>query len=126
MALLSAALLYRFGISISTGTYFIFCAALVVIIFIDIHQFDNITKMYTAKELIAFLDSVYNQFDFYCDQYGIQKIESVGKRYMACGGLMSADKKIDSVFLNKHHSVRVTDFALEITNYAKQVFLKNG
>ena len=45
---------------------------------------------------------------------------------MACGGLKSADKKIDSKFLNKHHSVRVIDFALEIVNYTKQVFLKNG
>lgn len=38
MALLSAALLYRFGMSVSAGSYFIFCAALVVIIFIDIHH----------------------------------------------------------------------------------------
>ena len=37
------------------------------IIFIDIHQFDQVSKMYNPKELIAFLDSVYNQFDFYCD-----------------------------------------------------------
>lgn len=45
---------------------------------------------------------------------------------MACGGLKSADKRIESIFLNKHHSVRVTDFALEILNYTKQVFLKSG
>ena len=38
---------------------------------------------------------------------------------MACGGLKSADKRVEASFLNKHHSVRVTDFAIEILNYVK-------
>ena len=50
-------------------------------------------------------------------------IESVGRRYMACGGLKSADKRIESIFLNKHYSVRVIDLALELHNYTKQVCL---
>ena len=44
--------------------------------------------------------------------------------YMACGGLKSAEKKIDTRLLNRHHSVRVriTDFAMEIANYVKTVY----
>ena len=38
MALLAAALIYKFQLSIATAGYFIFCAALLVIIFIDIHH----------------------------------------------------------------------------------------
>lgn len=38
MALLAAALMQRFQLSITTAGYFIFCAALLVIIFIDIHH----------------------------------------------------------------------------------------
>lgn len=38
MALLAAALFQRFGISIETAGFFIFCAALLVIIFIDLHH----------------------------------------------------------------------------------------
>lgn len=38
MALLSAALMYRFQLSLATAGYFVFCAALLVIIFIDIHH----------------------------------------------------------------------------------------
>jgi len=38
MALLSAALVQRFGLSVTTAGYFLFCAALVVIIWIDIHH----------------------------------------------------------------------------------------
>jgi len=45
---------------------------------------------------------------------------------MACGGLKSAEKKIDSRLLNRHHSVRVTDFAMEISNFVKNTYLKNG
>lgn len=41
------------------------------IIFIDIHNFDVITSQYSPKELVVLLDQVYNQFDTYCDQYGI-------------------------------------------------------
>ena len=33
---------------------------------------------------------------------------------MASGGLKSAEKKMDEKLLNKHHSVRVTDFAMEV------------
>lgn len=45
---------------------------------------------------------------------------------MACAGLKSVDKKIDTNHLNKHHSVRIIDFALEIQNYVKNVYFKNG
>ena len=45
---------------------------------------------------------------------------------MACGGLKSAEKKIDTRLLNRHHSVRVTDFTVEIVNYVKNIYLKSG
>lgn len=38
MAVLSAALVQRFGLTIATAGYFLFCAALLVIIWIDIHH----------------------------------------------------------------------------------------
>jgi class 3 adenylate cyclase len=45
---------------------------------------------------------------------------------MACGGLKSAEKKIEARLLNRHHSVRVTDFGMEIANFVKTMYLKNG
>lgn len=42
------------------------------------------------------------------------KIENIGKKYFACAGFKSVDKKIDANFLNKHHTVRIIDFALEV------------
>ena len=32
---------------------------------------------------------------------------------MTCGGLKAAENKIDARILNRHHSVRATDFAVE-------------
>ena len=34
---------------------------------------------------MGFMDEVYNAFDFLCDEQGLQKIESIGDTYMACG-----------------------------------------
>jgi class 3 adenylate cyclase len=45
---------------------------------------------------------------------------------MACGGLKSAEKKIEARLLNRHHSVRVTDFAMEIASFVKTMTLKSG
>ena len=45
---------------------------------------------------------------------------------MACGGLKSAERKIESRLLNRHHSVRVTDFGMDVVNYAKSIFVKSG
>jgi hypothetical protein len=85
----------------------------ITMILFDIHSFDAIVKNYTTKDLLNLLDQIYNVFDSLCDQYGLQKIETVGKTYLACGGLKSAERKIDTRLLNRHHSVRVTDFAIE-------------
>ena len=50
----------------------------------------------------------------------------MGKTYMACGGLKYAESKIEARLLNRHHSVRVTDFALEVIANCKSVYLKDG
>ena len=69
---------------------------------------------------------MYNAFDQLCEQHGIQKIETVGKTYMACGGLKSCERDIDTRLLGSHHSVRVTDFACSAFNFAKTQTLRFG
>ena len=95
----------------------------VTIIYLDILDFDYVVSQFRGKknDLLVFMDGIYNTIDQLCDQFGLQKIETVGKTYLACGGLKSAEKKIDSRLLNRHHSVRVTDFAMEVVNYMKTV-----
>lgn len=56
---------------------------IVTIIFIDIYGFDDVVKLYQPGELIEFLDKMYNAFDQMCNIHNLQKIETVGKTYMA-------------------------------------------
>ena len=65
------------------------------IVFADIEGFDNLTRLYSGRDLIELLDQVYNAFDQLCEQHGLQKIETVGKTYMACGGLKLSETRID-------------------------------
>ena len=95
-------------------------------IYVIIENFDDMVATYKPKDLLLSIDVIFKKFDVLCDQHGIQRIESIGKRFLACGGLKSADSKIDSHFLNKHHSVRVTDFALDIIEASEQTFLSSG
>lgn len=100
----------------------------VTIIFISIHQFEELEKIYqnAGQELMQTLNNIYNIFDQLSDQYGLQCIENLGKTYVTSGGLKSAEKKMDEKLLNKHHSVRITDFATECLNSLKSMYLKNG
>ena len=63
----------------------------ITIVFVLIENFDEVVSTYKPKDLIHTIDKIYKQFDNLCDQHGIQKIESIGKRYLACAGLKSAD-----------------------------------
>lgn len=99
---------------------------MVTIVFCDIEGFDELVQLYEGKELIELLDQTYNAFDQLCDQYGLQKVETVGKTYMACGGLKIVESKIDSRLLGNHFSVRVTDYAFEMLSVANSIKLKTG
>jgi len=98
----------------------------VTCIFVDIDQFDSIVSNYNGRELIELLDHLYLAFDQLCEQYGLAKIETVGKTYMACGGLKFFESQIDQRLLSNHHSVRCTDFAFEAVAVADKKMLKSG
>ena len=43
-------------------------------------------------------------FDVLCDANGLTKIETVGKTYMACGGLKDSETELTAELLSKSHS----------------------
>ena len=98
----------------------------VTVVFIDLDNFDQLVSEYTGRELIELLDRVYNAFDSLCEQNSLQKIETVGKTYMACGGLKECEREIDARLLGAHHSVRVTDFSILALEYANSQILRSG
>lgn len=43
-------------------------------------------------------------FDVLCDAHGLTKIETVGKTYMACGGLKDSEAELSPELLKKSHA----------------------
>lgn len=98
----------------------------VTMIFADISDFDKLVVMLKPKELIYLLDRIYSTFDQQCHFHGIQKIETVGKTYMAAGGLKEIENDLDPVFLTKNHAVRIYELALSMIDAMNRMTLENG
>jgi len=59
----------------------------VTIVFIDIQDFKTLTAAMTPPLLVALLDRLWALLDALAEKYGITKLETVGKEYVACAGL---------------------------------------
>ncbi|EGR28424.1 hypothetical protein IMG5_176100, partial [Ichthyophthirius multifiliis] len=86
----------------------------VYILFCDIFQFDQILQ-YEKESIILLLDKLFRNFDSLCKQYNIQKIETVGKTYMACGGLKDIEKNPQSL------PQRIIQLAIDMLLVASQI-----
>jgi class 3 adenylate cyclase len=63
------------------------------------------------------LDEVFRHFDNICKQNGVLKIETVGKTYMACGGLKFVEERL-SDDLKKYSNVKRTlDLAIGMMKF---------
>ncbi|KAL4487196.1 hypothetical protein ABPG72_017915 [Tetrahymena utriculariae] len=100
----------------------------VAILFLDICDFDSILNEEQTK-LIRWIDNLYRQFDKICVEYGIQKIETVGKIYMACAGLkLTKEEKLrqQKMLLTENETERLVLAAQEMQIKAKQYFWGNN
>ena len=93
----------------------------------EIDNFDEIISVYSLeKGLIDLLESFQSGFDLLCDQYGVEKVEQVAKKFTVCAGIKMCDNRIDQRLLGIHHSVRIVDFALALKSFVSSKSLKNG
>ena len=84
---------------------------------IELCEFDKICTKYNGKDLLDMLDKIGDALDNFCEQYAVQKLESVGRTYIACGGLKVCESEVDPRLLGNHHSVRVSDFACSALSF---------
>ena len=98
----------------------------VTAIFADIQDFDLLVTKMSPKEFITLLDKIYSTFDQLSSIHGLQKIETVGKTYMAAGGIKECEKDVDPVILSKHHAVRTFELGLDMLDMVSKVRLENG
>lgn len=99
---------------------------IVTILFCDISDFDKFVASMSPKELIQLLDRIYNTFDQLCNLHGLQKIETVGKTYMAAAGLKECEKDVDPNLLKKHQAIRTFELSLDMIDTIEKIILENG
>ncbi|KAL4439344.1 hypothetical protein ABPG74_017007 [Tetrahymena malaccensis] len=97
----------------------------VAIIFVEIVSFDEILKE-QDENFIHWLDNLYRSFDYVCQRYGVQKIETVGKVYMACSGLDVAKhqkaKKGNDRIWRENETKKALDAAFAIQKKAQKIY----
>jgi magnesium-transporting ATPase (P-type)/class 3 adenylate cyclase len=98
----------------------------VTILFCDIGDFDKLVASMSPKDMINLLDKIYNTFDQLCSLHGLQKIETVGKTYMAAGGLRETETDVDPSVLNRHHAIRSFELAVDMLDVINKMTLENG
>ncbi|MFT4562816.1 MAG: adenylate cyclase [Gammaproteobacteria bacterium] len=75
------------------------------VLFADIVGFTPMASRLTAEELVALLNSVFNQFDSLAEAHGVEKIKTIGDGYMAACGLPEPDPE---------HAQRVMRLAIDM------------
>ena len=85
----------------------------VSIMFCDIADFDHIIKT-QEQEVIFILDKIFRQFDELCLTYGVQKIETVGKTYMAASGLGVVEQGLPASLKFSSPTVRLLAMAKQM------------
>ncbi|CAD8053776.1 unnamed protein product [Paramecium primaurelia] len=88
----------------------------VTVLFCDIYQFDKVIK-FQQENILDFLDTLYRAFDQLCQTYDLQKIETVGKTYMAAGGLKDYDAVINQK--NANSTTRALETAIAMMETVK-------
>ena len=98
----------------------------VTVVFCDIMDFDSICAEYETKELVDFIDTIFQKFDQLSSAYGVTKIETVGKTYMACAGLKDSELEMDPSVKEISHARRAIELGLAIISLSSTIRLNSG
>ncbi len=77
----------------------------VTAVFIDIVNFSNLADKLTPSKLIDLLNTIFSAMDELTDQFGLEKIKTIGDCYMAVAG---------APINNQLHAERVANFACSV------------
>ncbi|KTD70787.1 adenylate/guanylate cyclase domain-containing protein [Legionella tucsonensis] len=81
-------------------------------IFIDIVNFSNLSDKLTPSELIEMLNTIFSTMDELTDQFGLEKIKTIGDCYMAVAGAPTH---------NQLHAERVAHFACSVLEKIREM-----
>ena len=84
----------------------------VTVLFTDFKNFTALSELLSPKELVEDLHACFSEFDRICENYGIEKIKTIGDSFMAAGGLPSP---------NTTHAQDVVKATLEMIDVVEKV-----
>lgn len=97
----------------------------VAILFADVTDLDDILEI-EKNNIVFLLDDLFRAFDFVCEKHGAQKIETVGKTYMAATGIKECEVDIDNNLRLKGKGERLVNMAKDMLNIAQNKKWANG
>ncbi|MBL9132703.1 MAG: hypothetical protein JNG86_15965, partial [Verrucomicrobiaceae bacterium] len=89
----------------------------VTVLFADLVGFTPMSEKMTPGEILALMDRVFCRFDELVDQFGLEKIKTVGDAYMLAGGLPDP---------NSSHAEDVAGMALAMLDEVKKFHGPHG
>lgn len=84
---------------------------LVTILFTDFKDFTKTSTQLSAQDLVEEINTCFEKFDRIVEQYGIEKIKTIGDSYMAAGGL--AQTALEAVKLTILAALDMQAFIIE-------------
>ena len=88
----------------------------VSVMFADIVNFTRVAEGLTPQQVFAMLNKIFSCFDELAEQYGLEKIKTIGDAYMVAGGLNEA---------RSDYSEALADMALEMCRLLRHDFSVN-
>ncbi len=89
----------------------------VTILFADIVDFTPLSARLTPLALVQLLNQIFSTFDRLAEQYGLEKIKTIGDAYMVAGGVPVA---------RNDHAVAVMEMAIAMRREVKQFVQDDG
>ena len=84
----------------------------VTILFADLVGFTSLSSRLNAAELVELLDRVFSEFDRLSNDYGLEKIKTIGDAYMVAGGLPIP---------RDDHAIAIANMALQMQQAIGQI-----
>lgn len=89
----------------------------VTVLFADIAGFTHVSSIVTPTKLVHSLNLIFSAFDLLSEEYGLEKIKTIGDAYMVVGGLPTPCKD---------HAEAVAEMALEMQETTRMLAASYG
>lgn len=88
----------------------------VTVMFVDIVNFTKVAEGLTPQQVFSMLNRIFSSFDELAEQFGTEKIKTIGDAYMVAGGLNNDQS---------NYSKAIADLALAMRDLLQRDFLIN-